>query len=124
MFALGVLAAVGSLSIATSNTSVLITWTAPFSFEFATLGPDITYCVDVVVSTQSMAHQDVMLIYSECVIEETFFTFVPPFTPSTCDEWEFIVTPVNLAGNGTRSTLARNLTFDSEVIANGNYNRN
>lgn len=117
----GLLDAVGSLSITTSNTSVLITWTAPFSFEFSTLGPDITYCVDVVVNTQSSTDlQEAMLIHSECDVKETDFTFVPLFTPSTCDEWEFIVTPVNLAGNGTRSTLARGLTFASEVTANGN----
>lgn len=119
------MAVVGSLSIQPNNTSVLITWRAPFSFEFATVGPDITYCIEVTVTTQShptLQRSASRLVHSECDVEESTFLFAPIIPPSSCDAWEFAVTPVNLAGNGSTSSIHGGLTFTTDVVVNGNGN--
>ena len=56
--------------------------------------PDITYCVNVVNSNSSST------LHSECGINETEFSYpIPP--DSQCNNYTFIVIPVNLVGNGS-----------------------
>ncbi len=81
------------------GTTVFLTWTPPFSLDIPRVDPDITgYCVDVVSSTSSAP------LHSECNITVTEFTYPLPHR-SWCDEFTFIITPVNIVGNGTSSSL-------------------
>ena len=114
----GPLAAVGSLNVTTQHTSFLVTWTAPFSFQFATVGPDLTYCVDVINKYNSSTLQSATLIHSRCSVEETQYSFSPVFMASTCDDLEFRVTPVNQAGNGTSGTIS-GYSLPPELTVNG-----
>ena len=96
VIAIGLLPAVGSLLLAVSNT-ITLTWTPPFTLDITNIDPDIEgYCVDVVSTTSSAT------LHSQCEIIVTEFTY--PFPPrSWCDEFSFVVTPVNVVGNGTSS---------------------
>ena len=73
----------------------IIHWDPPFSLNLTGVDPDITYCVDVLNRTSEL------MIHSECDIEETEFRYRTP-SRIWCDWLTFIVTPVNLAGNGTK----------------------
>jgi hypothetical protein len=94
------LSAVGSLTLTPqdSRTTVLLSWTPPFTLDIFNVNPDIAgYCVDVVGSSSAMLH-------SECGITVTEFTYPLP-TMNWCDVYTFTVTPVNVVGNGTLSSL-------------------
>ena len=97
---LGHLSAVGSLSVTVQDSTISLTWTAPFTQDITGVDPDITYCVGVVYSTSSST------LHSECGITETEYeyTYSIPFDIA-CHDYMVTVTPVNPAGNGTPSTL-------------------
>ena len=96
----GLLSAVGSLLLVTVQDSVIsLTWTAPFTLNIRGVHPDITYCVGVVYPTSSST------LHSQCGITETEYEYpIPP--DSACHNLMVTVTPVNVVGNGTSSTLA------------------
>ena len=76
---------------------ICLSWTAPFTLDLTESSVDITYCVDVISTTTS----DTLL--SECSIVATSFSYLlPPM--SWCKEYNFTVTPVNVVGNGTKSS--------------------
>ena len=78
------------------DSTISLTWTAPFTLDITDIDPDITYCVGVANSTSSSI---------QCGITETGFSFsIPP--DSACHNYmfTFTVTPVNVVGNGTSST--------------------
>ena len=80
------------------NSTISLTWTAPFTLDITGVDPDITYCVGVVNSTSSS------ILHSECGITETEYEYpIPP--DSACHMYMFTVTPVNVAGNGELETL-------------------
>ncbi len=97
----GLLSAVGSLMLIQENLNISLTWTSPFTLDLDGADPDITYCVGVVSSTSSAT------LHSECNIARTEFTYtLPPIT--LCDEYyTFTITPVNIVGNGTPSSLQK-----------------
>ncbi len=109
---IGLLSAVGSFMLIQRNLAIALNWTAPHTLDISGVDPDITYCVDVVSSTSSAT------CHSECGIIVTEFTyFLPP--RSFCDEYTFVITPVNIVGNGTSSLLnysqelSKNLTIQT-----------
>ena len=90
----GLLSAVGLLSITASDTTLSLTWEPPFTLDVTSIRPDITgYCVDVINSTSSVT------LHSQCGITETLFTYPIPEN-TNCTVVEFIVTPVNIIGQG------------------------
>ena len=95
------LSAVGSLRLnINGSTILLLNWTAPFTLDISTTAVDITYCVDVVNSSA-------ILLHSECGITETEYTF----PRSWCEEYTFVVTPVNVVGNGTVKNAHYSIDF-------------
>lgn len=77
------------------NSTFFLNWIASESLDIAGVEPDIEgYCVDVENSSDLMLH-------SECDINVTEFVFSQP-PRSWCDTIVFIVTPVNIVGNGTK----------------------
>ena len=97
---LGHLSAVGSLSVTVQNSIIFLTWTAPFTLDITGVDPDITYCVGVVNSTSSST------LHSQCGITETEYEYTHSIPLETvCHDYMVTVTPVNVVGNGTPSTL-------------------
>ena len=93
----GLLSAVGSLMMTVQDSTISLTWTAPFTLDITGVDPDITYCVGVVNSTSSST------LHLECGITETEYEYPIP-SDSACHDHMVTVTPVNHAGNGTSST--------------------
>ena len=99
-FKLGLLSAVGSLSVTVQDSTISLTWTAPFTLDIAGVDADITYCVGVVNSTSSST------LHSECGITETEYEYTHSIPlDAVCHDYRVTVTPVNVVGNGTSSTL-------------------
>ena len=81
------------------NSSFYLTWGAPFSEDIVGVDPNIEgYCVDVTSSTSS-SH----LFHSECGINQTEYRY--DSSGNLCDPVYFIITPVNVVGNGTQITI-------------------
>ena len=78
---------------------IFLNWTAPFTL----LGTP-TYCVDVVNSS------NMKTLHSECGITVTEFIY-----PFICEEISFTVTPINVVGNGTASTVSHMITNRTSV---------
>ena len=76
--------------------SLIIQWMAPFSLDSST---EVTYCVDIYNST------DQTLDISICGLNETQYRYESMSDPSPCDGVDIYVTPVNSAGNGSRSHI-------------------
>ena len=94
----GLLAAVGSPETTVNNSTILLTWDPPFTLDMRDVFPhDITYCVEVVSSSATTLH-------SQCNITRAEFTY--PLPPrSWCLGYNFIITPVNVVGDGPSSTV-------------------
>ncbi len=98
----GLLPAVGSLTATPIllDSIISLTWTPPFSLDIPRVDPDITgYCVGVVNSTSSL------VIHSQCGITDTQYNYTVPPNDTVCDTYTFTVTPVNIVGNGTSSSV-------------------
>ncbi len=109
----GLLPAVGSLTATPIplDSIISLTWTPPFSLDILNEDPDITgYCVGVVNSTSSL------VIDSQCGITDTQYNYTVSPRSTLCDTYTFTVTPVNIVGNGTSSsvTLLSNITEGKE----------
>ena len=91
----GLLSAVGNLMVSVDGSIASLSWTAPFSLDIPE-DPDIMgYCVDVYGSDDS-------LIFSLCGINETALNYT---LPSDYSDYTFTVTPVNVVGNGSNSSV-------------------
>ena len=102
----GTLDAVEELSITHLNdSSVLITWVSPFTFEFHHSPPYIFYCIDV-YNTNGLPIEYSSHIFSMCNHETTSFKFnFGNLEFNACYMLLYAITPVNVAGNGTISTF-------------------
>ena len=90
---IGLLDAVSNLKSENLVHAINLTWEAPPSLDITGVDPDIWYRVDITVSGTS----DIILSY---------YSNVPEFIyngTNTSVMYEFRVTPVNDAGNGTTS---------------------
>ena len=99
---IGLLPAVGSLTATPIPLASIIslTWTPPFSLDIPHVDPDITgYSVGVVNSTSSL------VIHSQCGITDTHYNYTVSPRSTPCDTYTFTVTPVNIVGNGTSSSV-------------------
>ena len=89
------------------DSTISLTWTAPFTLDIAGVDPDITYCVGVVNSSSTL--------HSQCGITETEYEYpIPP--DSACHDHMVTVTPVNPAGNGTSSLLTYSEAIECKYV--------
>ena len=103
--------AVDSLILIGEDNTITLNWIAPFTLDISLINNDITYCVDVINSMTSA------LLHSECeIIGIEFIYSLPP--RSWCNEYNFVVTPVNLAGNGTTNGVVYSLNISSRFKQN------
>ncbi len=101
-YLLGTLDAVGQLNLTNFNdTSILLTWTAPFSL----LPPDTQYCINVYTNglpLQNYASE----ILSNCGIMEESYAFNYNYIPlNSCNRFIFEVLPTSPAGLGQISLI-------------------
>ena len=83
--------------------SIIISWTAPFSLDVTGVDPDIWYSVLIYNVTDETA---VSMPYPNCTnISETFCVFTPDHL-SPCHKYNVTVIPQNGAGVGESSYLS------------------
>ena len=99
-FRTGFLAPVGSLQATLLNSSLTLTWMAPFSLDLTGIDPDITdYCVRVFNTTSSEQ------LHSTCQISMTEFTYQLP-SDTDCHVYDFTVFGRNGLGRGEENVLS------------------
>ena len=76
---------------------IRLTWDAPFSLDITGVDPDIWYHVDVTVNNSPFSS------YNDIYVTEFNFTMDGHSGTNTSVIYEFRVTPINGAGNGTTS---------------------
>ena len=82
-------------------TSVIISWTPPFSLDVTDVDPDVRYSVLVYNVTDENNSTDILC--TNCInITETHYTFTPDYL-SPCHLYLFSVIPFNGAGQGESS---------------------
>ena len=96
----GLLDAVSNLKTDSLGPVIHLTWDAPFSLDITGVDPDIWYRVDI---TEAGAPLNTSSISRVVNIPEFNFTMNDYNDTSTSVIYEFRVTPVNGAGNGTTS---------------------
>ena len=94
----GLLDAVNNLKSESLGQVIYLTWDAPFSLDITGVDPDIWYHVDVTVDSSSFSTLD------DINTPEFNFTMADYNDTNTSVIYEFRVTPINGAGNGTTST--------------------
>ena len=100
MFVIGTLAPVGYLNFSFLNSTLFLTWTAPFTLDIYGTTVDITYIVQVTNLTTSL------VFHIEGERSMSFIEFLYPLPhESGCDNHEFTVTPINEAGHGISNTV-------------------
>ena len=97
----GILSAISLLSITASNSTLSLTWEPPFTLDITGVDPDITYCVNVIVSTSSAA------LHSLCDITMTEFSYPLP-QDAVCHSYVYVltITPVTVVGRGAPSSVS------------------
>ena len=95
------LSVVGNPSAIVLGSTISLTWEAPFFFDI--IGDDVTYRVDVINSTSSQ------VIHSQGGINITQYNYTTSLSPErrACDIFKFIITPVNVVGNGNESSISQ-----------------
>ena len=103
----------GDLETSVSDSSIIVSWTAPFSLDVTGVDPDIWYSVLIYNVTDETA---VSVPYPNCInISETFCVFRPDRL-SPCQKYIFTVIPYNGAGQGESSRNASESEFVSKVV--------
>ena len=93
------LASVGDLTANSDISSIIISWSAPFSLDVTGDGPDIWYTVLIYDVTDNPT----AIPCTDCTdITETHYTFTPDYL-SPCHKYIFTVIPLNGAGQGHSS---------------------
>ena len=114
-FCLGLLAAVGNLTVHSQRSSILLTWIPPFSLDITGVDPDVWYCVEVYNISQRRTP-----LTTNCSVYEPQFYFTSP-NPSPCDLFEFRVFAVNAVGYGTLTSVTG--TFNKSEYQTYIYNQ-
>lgn len=97
----GLLSSVNDLKAISKPSSILLTWIQPFSLDITGVDPDLWYCIEVYnVTSVNTTSESIKLLSTNCSVYLPEFTFILN-PPNPCDEFEFRVTPVNGAGNGS-----------------------
>ena len=108
------LSAVGNLNATVLDSTISLTWEAPFFFDIVNINPDVTYRVDVINSTSSQ------VTHSQGGITITQYNYTTSLSPErracipVCDVFKFTITPVNIVGNGSESSMSQGYLNDGE----------
>ena len=96
----GLLDAVCNLRSESLGQIIHLTWDAPFSLNITGVDPDIWYRLDITVTDDPLS-----MYFSSRIVNIPEFNFTVDDYNDTSNSvvYEFRVTPINGAGNGTRS---------------------
>ena len=98
LLCVGLLAAVGNLTLSVQDSMLLATWTAPFTLTIEVGEDDISYCIDIINITSSSS------LFSQCGINATQISLSLSLD-DVCHVYRITVTPVNVVGRGERNSL-------------------
>ena len=107
--AIGLLSAVSGLVALPQRGAINLTWTPPFSLDITGVDPDLWYRVEVYNITSGRTP------LTNLTVSEPEFNFTVPHPSPYCDQFEFRVTPVNGAGDGTTSEPVRGCFLRSKL---------
>ena len=96
----GLLDAVSNLKIELLGKVIHLTWDAPFSLDITGVDPDIWYRVDITEAGAPLSTSSISRVVN---ISEFNFTMNEYRDTSSRVVYEFQVTPINGAGDGTTS---------------------
>ena len=105
---IGLLCAVTGLDVNVLDSVVSTMWNPPWTLNILGVNPDIEYCVDVMTPTSSLI--------TTCSINTTDFSYLLPPDSGCHDYYELTVTPVNIVGNGTPSSLNYSNTITTRKL--------
>ena len=92
----GFLHPVVDLTTTLNTTSIIVSWTAPFSLDVTGVDPDVWYTIFI----YNVTHDPITISCTDCVnITETHYTFYPDYY-NPCHKYNFTVIPFNGAGQG------------------------
>ena len=96
----GLLDAVSSLRSESLGQIIHLTWDAPPSLDITRVDPDIWYRLDIIVTDDALS-----MYFSSRIVNIPEFNFTVDDYNDTSNSvvYGFRVTPINGAGNGTRS---------------------
>ena len=98
---LGLLSPVADLATTSNASSIIISWSDPFSLNVTGVDPDIWYSVLI----YNVTDNPTAIPCTDCInITETDYTFTPDY-PSPCHKYIFTVIPLNGAGQGQDISL-------------------
>ena len=100
---LGLLGAVGNLTLNVQDSGVFVNWTAPFTLDISNMEDDISgYCIDIINFNTSST------LFSECGINTTEISLT--LTLDVCHTYMITVTPENVVGRGDGKSLTHSET--------------
>ena len=106
----GQLDAVTNLTNQSLGQVIHLTWDAPFSLDITGVDPDIRYRADITVGNIPLG------TYHNIKISEFNFTMDGHNGTNTSVIYEFRVTPINGAGNGTTSAPVTGYFIGRELL--------
>ena len=112
----GLLDAVSNLESESLGHVIRLTWDAPFSLDITGVDPDIWYHVDITVNKDSFNTSSDTIPFNTHLVNISQFNFMNNGT-NTSVIYEFRVTPVNGAGNGTTSTPVTGYFIGGKLIS-------
>ena len=99
---LGPLTAVDRLTLTEQNSTISVTWGAPSTLDITSVDSDIKgYYVNVMKSCSTSS--SLQTLDTELVTETRYSYPTPP--DGVCCIYMFAITPVNVVGNGTQTTV-------------------
>ena len=100
---------------AANATSIIFTWTAPFTLDVTGVDPDIWYSVSIYNVTDDLSAT--AFSCTDCIrVTEPLYVFTPE-DPSPCIQYYFAVVPFNGAGMGEASQNITGYTIDGEQLS-------
>ena len=94
--------------LAVSNaSSVIISWTAPFSLDVTGVDPDIWYIASYSVLIYNVTDENnpTAILRTDCInVTDTHYIFTPDYF-SHCHVYNLFVIPLNGAGQGDSNTI-------------------
>ena len=98
----GLVDAVSNLKTESLGQVIYLTWNAPFSLDITGVDPDIWYRVDITVGNYPFNNSSDSIPFNIYFVNVQEFNFTHD-NASTSLIYEFQVTPINGAGNGSTS---------------------
>ena len=107
--------AVSNLKTESLGKVIRLTWDAPFSLDITGIDPDIWYRVDITVDNNPFNNSSDSIPFNTYFVNITEFNFINNGA-NTSVIYQFRVTPINGAGDGTTSTPVTDYFSGRELL--------